>query len=134
MTSETVEATVYAFDTPVRVFTSAVKGGPALLRELLAPGGDAASLTVRSAVTAEGVPTVNLPSPERADFERIAYRFTVQVTTAALVRHRGKSPMFHAGGIAKSDGAVAAIIGPSGRGKTTTVSNSPSTTATSAMR
>lgn len=44
---------------------------------------------------------------------------TVSVTLAALHRRRGELALFHACGVADSDGRVAAFVGPSGRGKTT---------------
>jgi len=42
-----------------------------------------------------------------------------RVTLAALERARGKLWMLHAAGVALDDGRVVALIGPSGRGKTT---------------
>lgn len=54
-------------------------------------------------------------------FEQIHSTMSTQVTLAALKSHAGRALMFHAGGIALEDGRVAAIVGPSGMGKTTTL-------------
>lgn len=42
-----------------------------------------------------------------------------RVTLAAIERQRGRLWMLHAAGLASSDGRVVALVGPSGRGKTT---------------
>lgn len=67
------------------------------------------------------LPEVRLPALTADSFEHVASRLSVQVTTAALDYHRGSHLLLHAGGVAGTDGSVIAIVGPSGRGKTTTV-------------
>lgn len=68
-------------------------------------------------------PEVTIPPLTFDSFERAASQLSTDVTLAALRHHRGKHLLFHAGGIARPDGAVVAIVGPSGRGKTTTIRN-----------
>lgn len=46
-------------------------------------------------------------------------RLSVDVTLAALGQRSGELLMFHAAGLADADGRVIALVGPSGRGKTT---------------
>ncbi|MGO3527978.1 MULTISPECIES: hypothetical protein [Glutamicibacter] len=66
-------------------------------------------------------PLVELGDVTESNFEQIHSAMSTNVTLAALKFHAGTSLMLHAGGIAREDGRVAVIIGPSGRGKTTTV-------------
>lgn len=66
-------------------------------------------------------PVVELGEVAETNFEQIHSEMSTRVTLAALKFHAGTSLMLHAGGIAHDDGRVAVIIGPSGRGKTTTV-------------
>lgn len=60
---------------------------------------------------------VTVPTP--GDEEAILERLSVDVTLAALGRGKGTLLMFHAAGIADDEGNVVAVVGPSGRGKTT---------------
>ena len=117
--STMLERRVDAFGTSVVVRTPDAPGSAALLDEMLLAWRDAAPV---AAQPAGPLPSVEVPALDALNFEHLAYRFTVQVTTAALEFHRGEQLMLHAGGIARSDGAVVAIAGPSGRGKTTTMS------------
>lgn len=55
------------------------------------------------------------------DADSMLERLSVDVTLAALERHKGSALMFHAGGVADADGRVFAFVGPSGRGKTTMI-------------
>ncbi|GAA1408265.1 hypothetical protein AUR04nite_34110 [Glutamicibacter uratoxydans] len=64
---------------------------------------------------------VDLGVVDDKKFERIQSVLSTEVTLAALRAHSGDLLMFHAGGIARDDGKVAMIIGPSGVGKTTTM-------------
>ncbi|MGP5699926.1 hypothetical protein ACTXPA_13485 [Glutamicibacter arilaitensis] len=63
---------------------------------------------------------IDLGKVRESDFERITSKLSTQLTLLALEAHAGKLLMFHAGGVANSNGAVAIFIGPSGQGKTTT--------------
>lgn len=85
-----------------------------------AHGEDAAPYDLQSN---DGHPAVEVPPLTAENFERSASQLSSNVTLAALSRHRGQHILLHAGAIARPDGAVVAIIGPSGRGKTTTVRN-----------
>ncbi|MFV0433652.1 MAG: hypothetical protein ACK5LO_06720 [Leucobacter sp.] len=130
-----LEAQVEAFGTAVTVRTAEGPGVAELFEEMLlawrdsvaSRPGDAANADADPDIDAGGTntdaeyPIVKVPELNRENFEHRAYRFSVHVTTAALQFHRGSQLMFHAGGIARPDGAVAAIVGPSGRGKTTTM-------------
>lgn len=60
-----------------------------------------------------------VPFAADGDFDRAMERLTIDVTLTALDALRGTALMFHAAGVADTDGRVAAFIGPSGRGKTT---------------
>lgn len=60
---------------------------------------------------------VSVPTP--GDEQAILERLSVDVTHAALGRGKGNLLMFHAAGVADDAGNVIAIVGPSGRGKTT---------------
>lgn len=114
-----LERRVDAFGTSVLVRTPDAPGAAALLDEMLLAWRDAGPVATQPHAS---MPVVQVPALDAQNFEHLAYRFTVQVTTAALEFHRGEQLMLHAGGIARDDGAVIAIAGPSGRGKTTTMS------------
>lgn len=86
------------------------------LVQLLEPWRDALSHPDGS-----GSLEVEVEPVESSDFERVASMLSTQITLAALAKNAGSHLMLHAGGIARDDGSVAAIIGPSGRGKTTTI-------------
>ncbi|MBK0419472.1 hypothetical protein JD276_10550 [Leucobacter sp. CSA1] len=132
--NELLTATVQAFGTPVRVTAHAEDGAEALLAEVIAPwsdagfravsraeGGTAVPSSADPADPGQAIPVVDLGSLSRAHLERTGSLLSSRVTLAALEHHRGRHLMFHAAGIANAEGAVVAIIGPSGRGKTTTV-------------
>ncbi len=116
-----LESRVQAFGTSVRVRTPCAPGTPELFDELLSAWRDSGVPNARTESEPDETPLVEVPQLSRGSLEFLAYRFSVHVTTAALEYHRGRQLMFHAGGIARSDGAVVAIVGPSGRGKTTTI-------------
>lgn len=119
-----LEAQVEAFGTGVIVRTPDAPNARELFDELLLAWRDSTvSPASRQSTNDRERPSVEIPALNRQGFESQAYRLTVQVTTAALELHRGRHLMLHAGGIARDDGAVAAIVGPSGRGKTTTIRN-----------
>ncbi|UNK70123.1 PqqD family protein [Microbacterium sp. H1-D42] len=102
---------------------------------------DVTAIGVRVRVTSDGVPAETIervraswvdavvPAQAEADAtvvadpareaDSLAQRLTVDVTLAALKHRRGELLMFHAAGVADSQGRVAAFVGPSGRGKTT---------------
>lgn len=67
-----------------------------------------------AARVARGVPAVQ-PHEAELDLAGLSSR----VTLAAIEARRGELTMLHACGLARADGAVAAFVGPSGRGKTT---------------
>ena len=51
--------------------------------------------------------------------EKLAANIATEVTLAGLGKLSGSALMLHAGGVALDDGRVIALVGPSGRGKTT---------------
>lgn len=51
--------------------------------------------------------------------ERLAANIATEVTLAGIGKLSGSALMLHAGGVALDDGRVIALVGPSGRGKTT---------------
>lgn len=66
------------------------------------------------------MPVVRLGEVSERDFEQIHSTMSTQVTLASLKARAGNEILLHAGGVAHTDGGVAVIVGPSGRGKTTT--------------
>jgi len=119
-----LEATVPAFGTPVRVTTPEDDQAARLFEEILAPWADGGEVpTIRAGYGAADTqtPTVTLHPLSRPALGRDAQHLSARVTAAALAHHRGRHLLFHAGGVARADGSVLAIVGPSGRGKTTTV-------------
>lgn len=58
-------------------------------------------------------------SPMRGDVVEVLADLSQRVTLAAIEARRGELWMLHAAGLALPDGRVVALIGPSGRGKTT---------------
>jgi len=65
-------------------------------------------------------PVVKLCDSPDENFEQIQSTMSTQVTLASLKANAGNLIMLHAGGIADLHGGVAVLVGPSGRGKTTT--------------
>jgi len=59
------------------------------------------------------------PEHDTTDLSRLLERLSQRVTLAAIEHQRGHLWMLHAAGLAFPDGRVVALIGPSGRGKTT---------------
>ena len=51
--------------------------------------------------------------------EKLAANIATEVTLAGIAELSGSALMLHAGGVALDDGRVIALVGPSGRGKTT---------------
>ena len=69
-------------------------------------------------------PTVERSDPSNrfvsaASPERLATHIATEVTLAGIGKLSGSALMLHAGGVALDDGRVIALVGPSGRGKTT---------------
>lgn len=62
---------------------------------------------------------LELPSAMFDDFERGLSDLSTRVTLEALDALRGTRLLLHAAGVATDDGRVLAMVGPSGRGKTT---------------
>jgi energy-coupling factor transporter ATP-binding protein EcfA2 len=58
-----------------------------------------------------------------ARFEEAAAQLSTRVTLAAIESQKSRLVMLHACGVATEEGEVFAFVGPSGRGKTTLVSN-----------
>ena len=84
--------------------------------------GDGAEPVVTIAGTL--TPTVLPSDPSNryisaASPERLAAHITTEVTLAGIGKLSGSALMLHAGGVALDDGRVIALVGPSGRGKTT---------------
>jgi hypothetical protein len=119
----------------LRVRVCAAAESRHLLARLLAPwaesgpeAGDGAGRRIVLPAGPEGAdaaaphacPEVDLGILTEASAERVASVLSTRVTLAALEHHRGAHLLFHAGGIADERGRVAVIVGPSGRGKTTT--------------
>jgi len=77
-------------------------------RDCAAPAGAAVDVTIR--VRDDG---------DVADLAHVLERLSQRVTLAAIGARRGQLWMLHAAGLALPDGKVIALIGPSGRGKTT---------------
>lgn len=63
--------------------------------------------------------TLELPDREQLHVLRAMSDLSTQVTLAALDALRGARLLLHAAGVAAPDGRVLALVGPSGRGKTT---------------
>ncbi|QZY53066.1 nucleoside/nucleotide kinase family protein [Leucobacter tenebrionis] len=94
-----------------------------LLEALLAPWSDAGMRRSPRSPHGEpmpGAPSVALHPLVEAHLDEAASRLSTEVTLAALRDRAGTHLLLHAAGVARADGAVLAIIGPSGRGKTTT--------------
>lgn len=87
-----------------------------LLDELVAPWGNDGGVRADPALA-----PIELGELRPENLERSGSWLSSLVTRASLAHYRGEILMLHAAGIARTDGAVAVIIGPSGRGKTTTV-------------
>lgn len=62
---------------------------------------------------------VRILAPTLSHLERSLSDLSTQVTLAALDALRGTRLLLHAAGVAAPDGRVLALVGPSGRGKTT---------------
>lgn len=68
------------------------------------------------------VPLITLGRCNDTNYPAVASEFSTVVTRASLHSLRGtRRLLLHAGGIADADGRVAVLVGPSGRGKTTTI-------------
>ncbi|WP_313811145.1 hypothetical protein [Glutamicibacter sp.] len=122
LTQETAERTVNAFGVRVLVRIKAPHGAAtgstaAMIERLTTAWSD--SPQPRCQPTE--LPVVDLGEVHDENFERIHSIMSTEVTLAALEFNAGRLLMFHAGGIARHDGKVALITGPSGRGKTTTL-------------
>lgn len=120
-TREAAEQVVNAFGVTVLIQVETVADAPGLADQLIKrlteawvdspiPDGEATEQLV-----------VNLGQISEEQFEQVHSNMSTQVTLAALKSHAGRSLLFHAGGIAREDGRVAIVVGPSGRGKTTTM-------------
>lgn len=72
-------------------------------------------------VLSDDQPVVALGEVTESNYELVHSSMSTLVTLSALKAHAGNFLMLHAGGIARADGSVAVIVGPSGRGKTTTM-------------
>ena len=68
----------------------------------------------RSSLLDDTNPAVSAASPEH-----LAATIATEVTLAGIAGLSGAALMLHAGGVALDDGRVIALVGPSGRGKTT---------------
>ncbi|WP_396644954.1 hypothetical protein [Microbacterium sp.] len=62
-----------------------------------------------------------LPATDHLDAARLLSDLSTRVTLEALSALRGTRLLLHAAGVAAPDGRVLALVGPSGRGKTTAV-------------
>ncbi len=62
-----------------------------------------------------------LPATDHHDLARTLSDLSTRVTLEALSALRGTRLLLHAAGVAAPDGRVLALVGPSGRGKTTAV-------------
>ncbi|AZS35886.1 hypothetical protein CVS47_00484 [Microbacterium lemovicicum] len=101
---------VSALGAPVRIETSALDG------DAMTAVSDAwADATVPG--DGEGGPTVTANATTSTP--EMLSDLSQRVTLAAIDNARARRWMLHAAGLAREDGRVAALIGPSGRGKTT---------------
>lgn len=117
-----VSGIVQAFGVPVRVRVSGDQGAsPETLASLMQRLLSAWSESPVTHEPSDDALDVDLGVVTEQNFERVHSTMSTRVTLAALEHHAGTSLMFHAGGIARDDGSVAVIVGPSGRGKTTTM-------------
>ncbi|WP_156913748.1 ATP-binding protein [Brevibacterium album] len=114
---------VHAMGLRVEVRAAAGAESPRLLSRLLEPWAEAEPVGAHAGQGAASgaAPAVDLGMLAETALEAIASTLSTKVTLAALETRCGSHLLFHAGGIADDTGAVVAIIGPSGRGKTTTV-------------
>jgi len=71
------------------------------------------------AFSEESVPDAVVEAPVMDTDERVLEALSSGVTLALLAKNKGTFLTFHAAGLALEDGRVVAMVGPSGRGKTT---------------
>lgn len=90
-----------------------------LVMELHKPWQDAAKHSDKIPAAKKEIAELIWPFPDRYGIAGSVAELSTHATLAAIEANRGNLLMLHAAGIADDSGQVLALIGPSGRGKTT---------------
>ncbi|WP_440103388.1 PqqD family peptide modification chaperone [Glutamicibacter mishrai] len=118
-----LHAVVMGISTLVRVVAHPEHFDARIFREMTSIWSPASEVGDQSSVMGnESLPLITMGKCNDVNAEAVASEFSTVVTRVSLhVLKKANQLLLHAGGIADDHGNVAVIVGPSGRGKTTTI-------------